>query len=129
VAGTFLVNSESRIRLAVAGKIGSHEAHNPAEHAHGEQPHEGHGQGEQSAAEPASGIDIVCGMSVLTAQAKSAGLTSVYQGKTYIFCSRQCKEQFDKEPARYLDKAGGDGHSAHTHGMREAHGSSGHGDG
>jgi YHS domain-containing protein len=28
--------------------------------------------------------------------------TSVYEGKTYYFCSRDCKEAFDEEPELYL---------------------------
>jgi Cu+-exporting ATPase len=27
--------------------------------------------------------------------------TSVYQGKTYYFCSTGCKTTFDKNPAKY----------------------------
>jgi YHS domain-containing protein len=128
VAGNFLVNSESRIRHAFSGKTVPHGGHTHGEHAHGEHHHGGHGPGEQPATELAWGIDIVCGMSVLMAKAESGGLTSIYQGKTYYFCTRQCKEQFDKGPARYVDKAGGGGHGRATHGMHEAHMSSGQGD-
>lgn len=125
-AGTFLINSESRIRLAASGKTGPHEDHTHGEHAHGVQPHGGHGQGEQRAGESISVIDVVCGMSVLTAQAEAEGLASVYQGKTYFFCSRQCKEQFEREPARFLEKTRGAGLGGPTHGMHEAHRTSGH---
>jgi Cu+-exporting ATPase len=45
--------------------------------------------------------DIVCGMQVDERQAASKGLTSEYQGQTYLFCSPQCKRQFDQEPQRY----------------------------
>jgi YHS domain-containing protein len=41
--------------------------------------------------------DPVCGMQVDTAKA----LKSEYKGKTYYFCSRQCKDSFDKNPAQY----------------------------
>jgi YHS domain-containing protein len=42
--------------------------------------------------------DPVCGMTV------SRGLTaakSEYQGRTYYFCSSECKERFDKDPLQY----------------------------
>lgn len=42
-------------------------------------------------------IDPVCGMEVEEAQFKS-----LYRGKVYYFCSRQCKEAFDKDPEKYL---------------------------
>ncbi len=51
--------------------------------------------------------DPVCGMNV--DERKSAG-TSVYQGKTYYFCSTGCKAAFDKEPGKYAEHAG------HQHG-------------
>jgi YHS domain-containing protein len=43
--------------------------------------------------------DPVCGMEVSyeTAQARSE-----YDGRTYYFCSMGCKEDFDREPEKYL---------------------------
>ena len=43
--------------------------------------------------------DPVCGMDV---QVEGAQLTSEYQGKTYYFCGRGCKLDFDEDPERYL---------------------------
>jgi xanthine dehydrogenase accessory factor len=43
-------------------------------------------------------VDPVCGMTV---QAAGARYTSVYNGKTFLFCGIGCKERFDREPARY----------------------------
>jgi Cu+-exporting ATPase len=43
--------------------------------------------------------DLVCGMKV--DPAKAAG-TSLYQGKTYYFCSKGCKVKFDANPAQYV---------------------------
>ncbi len=42
--------------------------------------------------------DPVCGMMIddQTAEAKST-----YQGKTYYFCSEECKKSFDADPAKY----------------------------
>jgi Cu+-exporting ATPase len=42
--------------------------------------------------------DAICGMMV--DEKRPAG-TSVYQGKTYYFCSTGCKTTFDKNPAKY----------------------------
>ena len=38
-------------------------------------------------------------MEVYTGNAKSAGLISDVEGKTYYFCSTQCKLEFDKKHA------------------------------
>ena len=46
--------------------------------------------------------DPVCGMTV---DPSHAGHTSVHEGHTYYFCSRGCKETFDKDPARYAEPA------------------------
>ena len=49
--------------------------------------------------------DPVCGMEVTyeTAQARSQ-----YGGQTYYFCSVDCKEQFDRDPEKYVHE-----HEAH----------------
>ena len=43
--------------------------------------------------------DPVCGMELTyeTAQARSE-----YDGQTYYFCSLSCKEDFDKDPEKYV---------------------------
>jgi len=43
--------------------------------------------------------DPVCGMEI---EEKSAAGKSVFQGKTYYFCSPGCKKDFDKEPLKYV---------------------------
>jgi Cu+-exporting ATPase len=43
--------------------------------------------------------DPVCGMTV---DEKKAAGSSVYKGTTYYFCSRSCKDNFDKNPEKYL---------------------------
>jgi YHS domain-containing protein len=48
--------------------------------------------------------DPVCGKVIYEGQAKAAGKTSQYQGKTYFFDSDQCKQKFDKEPEIYVGK-------------------------
>ena len=42
--------------------------------------------------------DPVCGMMV---DDKTAEARSTHQGKTYYFCSEECKNTFDTDPDRY----------------------------
>jgi Cu+-exporting ATPase len=42
--------------------------------------------------------DPVCGMEV---DEKSAPAKSVYRGRTYYFCSKACRMQFDENPGKY----------------------------
>lgn len=51
--------------------------------------------------------DPVCGMDVTP---ESAAGQSEYNGQTYYFCSLGCKKAFDKEPEKYLGKAGEHAH-------------------
>ena len=46
--------------------------------------------------------DPVCGMKI---DEKDAVATADHKGKTYYFCSADCKETFDEDPDDY---AGGD---------------------
>ncbi|MBI3947285.1 MAG: YHS domain-containing protein [Armatimonadetes bacterium] len=41
--------------------------------------------------------------SKIASPAKAAG-KSVYKGKTYYFCCKGCKPQFDKNPAKHIGK-------------------------
>ncbi len=45
--------------------------------------------------------DPVCGMNV---DESKAAATSSYNGQTYYFCARVCKESFDKDPDKYLNR-------------------------
>ena len=49
-----------------------------------------------------STIDPVCGMSVDPATAE---YRSVHEGQIYNFCSKGCKESFDKDPGKFLGGA------------------------
>ena len=44
-------------------------------------------------------VDPVCGMTVTK---ETAAGTYIYQGKTYYFCSKTCKDNFAKDPQKYL---------------------------
>lgn len=49
--------------------------------------------------------DPVCGMTVEPDVARAKGLISEHEGKTYYFCARGCKLDFEEDPAKYLDPA------------------------
>ena len=53
---------------------------------------------------PGLARDPVSGLNVDESKAKSAGLTSEYQGKTYYFFNIHFKNNFDEEPTRYVSK-------------------------
>jgi membrane fusion protein, copper/silver efflux system len=72
VEGTFLIDSESRMKAVAAGISGA----------------------------PAA--DPVCGMDVDEQKAGAAGRTTAHDGHTYYFCSDECKQKFEKEPGKYI---------------------------
>jgi len=74
ISGNFLIDSESKMELAATGVYGTLVK------------------------------DPVCGSDVAVRKAEKTGRTSVYQGKTYYFSSLECKQQFDKNPDRYVEK-------------------------
>ena len=71
VSGTFLIDSESRMELAVAGM-------------------------QESLAR-----DPVCGVPVSIKKAEEEGRVSTHSGKVYYFCSDECRVKFDEDPDRY----------------------------
>jgi len=75
VSGTFLIDSESRMKAAAAG-------------IHGE-----------------TSECPVCGREVEITKAKAAGLTSEYRGQTYHFCVAEDKTKFDAQPTKYTQKS------------------------
>lgn len=44
--------------------------------------------------------DPVCGMTI---DETDAVATSTFDGRTYYFCSKDCKEEFDANPEDYVD--------------------------
>lgn len=72
IAGTFLIDSESRMKTAAMSMAGP-----PVK-------------------------DPVCGMDVDQKKAAAAGRTADFQGEAYFFCSDDCKEKFQKQPAKYV---------------------------
>jgi Cu(I)/Ag(I) efflux system membrane fusion protein len=75
LSGNFLIDSESRLQAVAQGIYGD------------------------------ASLDPVCGMNVDEAKAAAGGMTSVFRGKTYYFCSPECKEKFDKDPASFVEKS------------------------
>jgi membrane fusion protein, copper/silver efflux system len=73
IAGTFLIDSESRMKAAAAGIFTT------------------------------AAKDVVCGMDVDETKAVAAGRTSAHDGHTYFFCSDECKKKFEANPARYAE--------------------------
>lgn len=72
VSGTFLLDSESRMKAAAVGA-----SRDIAEH------------------------DLVCGMDVDPAKARAAGRVVQHAGREYFFCSDECARAFEKEPGKY----------------------------
>ena len=48
--------------------------------------------------------DPVCGMMI---EDTTANAKSTYQGKTYYFCSEDCKTSFEANPAKYIESGAG----------------------
>ena len=85
VSGNFLLDSESRMKLAAAG------------------------------VQSRPMTDPVCGMKVSEAGARTARLTSEYEGKRLVFCSESCKKKFDGSPGKFLVAAMAEsGHETHA---------------
>jgi YHS domain-containing protein len=51
---------------------------------------------------PAPGTKAVCPVMGDEFEVKADTVSSVYQGKTYVFCCPACKPKFDADPAKYL---------------------------
>jgi membrane fusion protein, copper/silver efflux system len=71
ISGTFLIDSESRMRAAAAGIYGE------------------------------ATKDPVCGMDVDQKTAIAAGRTAQLNGHTYYFCSDECRHRFEEKPERF----------------------------
>jgi Cu(I)/Ag(I) efflux system membrane fusion protein len=71
VSGNFLVDSESRMQLSASGVYGT------------------------------LAKDPVCGRDVSVRKAEREGLKTIQGGRTYYFSSMECKQKFDRDPARF----------------------------
>jgi RND family efflux transporter MFP subunit len=75
VSGNFLIDSETRMQQAAAGIQGK------------------------------VGRDLVCGMNIDEDRARAEGNVVEYKGKTYYFCEPGTRDEFKKDPERYLNPA------------------------
>jgi RND family efflux transporter MFP subunit len=75
VSGNFLIDSEARMQHAAQGISGK------------------------------VGRDLVCRMNIDEDRARAEGHTREYKGETYFFCSPECRDDFAKDPERYLKAA------------------------
>jgi Cu(I)/Ag(I) efflux system membrane fusion protein len=123
VAGNFFINSESRMKLAVAGLQpagaeipGQDAGGEPAFLAGQEQEHALHGETPDAGMPAVIPLvrkalaaqkfpqDPVCRMGVEEQAAAAAGLTSDYLGQTYYFCSDYCKKRFEQSAHLFIKK-------------------------
>jgi Cu(I)/Ag(I) efflux system membrane fusion protein len=96
-AGTFLVDSESRLKSAAEVPL----KHEPDQHQNG--PAKSNGQrGLAASAGKVKVKDAACGMMIDPAKAIADGNTLTRDGVTYYFCSDSCKKKFDAQPEHYL---------------------------
>jgi len=126
VAGTFLVDSESRLKTVAAGmsdskpeapmsspgmenaprKTAEVKQAKMAEMKHTEMAGMNHSSAMQGMeeAKTATGetVDHKCGMKIDRAKSVAEGNTLEYQGTTYYFCSKSCKDGFAKHPEQYV---------------------------
>jgi membrane fusion protein, copper/silver efflux system len=108
VAGTFLVDSESRLKTVAAGMQNSGQDVSmppPAKNS----PH-GMAKLKQAKMSVGEAVDHKCGMKIDPAKSVAEGNTLDFHGTTYYFCSRKCKDEFAKRPEQYLSaghQAGG----------------------
>ncbi len=93
VSGHFLIDSEARMQQAALGISGE------------------------------IARDPVCLMNVDADRARKEGHLHGYQGKTYFFCTPECREKFRKNPERYLKSppaAGASAQGGHDGAMHHA---------
>lgn len=46
--------------------------------------------------------DVVCNMQIDEEEAEVSDLTCEYQGRTFYFCSEECKDQFEENPQQFV---------------------------
>jgi YHS domain-containing protein len=94
VSGTFLLDSESRLKSPISADAGDGSARLEGDHHFS--------TAMDSQKELVSAKDPYCGMNIVPAKSKAEGNTTTYRGKTYYFCSTNCRDNFLKDPDRYV---------------------------
>ena len=90
-AGTFLVDSESRLKSPA-----------PKEQPQPSAPPAKANDSSHMAKGTEKVKDAACGMTIDKAKAVAEGLTLERDGTTYYFCSESCKKKFSAQPERYI---------------------------
>lgn len=95
VSGNFLIDSESRMKLAATRLMDKDE--NPLDALH-EEPSKTVAMPQFPQITTAKGTvrDPICGMNIDPDKAMETGLTIEAEGKTYYFCSKECAEDFHR---------------------------------
>ncbi len=88
VSGTFMVDSESRLKEPQRAASKDSQVKTVSQVK------------TNTEADPVK--DPVCGMDLERAKAVSENKTESYRGKTYYFCSRECRDKFHKHPEQYV---------------------------
>ena len=107
VSGTFLVDSESRLKATAASAPADSAAPAKTERQASkpkasDKPASSKSSQTQSAADDSAQTkDPRCGMESIRPKRMSAGLTANHKGTTYYFCSKGCKEEFLANPEKY----------------------------
>jgi YHS domain-containing protein len=101
VAGTFLVDSESRLKT-VAAEMHDSTPDAPMPPAGKENSPQSMAAIKQAKMPVGETVDRKCGMKIDQAKSVAEGNTVDYHGTTYYFCSRSCKDEFVKRPDQYL---------------------------
>lgn len=52
--------------------------------------------------EIAANEDPVCGMTVDPGQARAKGLSTIHEGREYVFCGKGCLLEFKDDPEAFL---------------------------
>ncbi|MHC1745459.1 MAG: efflux RND transporter periplasmic adaptor subunit [Syntrophobacteraceae bacterium] len=115
-AASRVVDEEEGRRV---GKPGTPPEGSQARHVHNTVPKKPAQDSKASEWDAARGFvrDAVCTMPILETNARQEGLVTEHAGKAYFFCSRECKQRFDKHP---------DGFLAHREGVHPAADATGH---
>jgi len=93
VSGTFLLDSESHLKSPQRSPAANQKQASI---------------GASSPTPETSVKDPSCGMVVSPAESVASGNTESYQGKTYYFCSRSCRDKFHSAPQKFLAVGGDD---------------------
>jgi multidrug efflux pump subunit AcrA (membrane-fusion protein)/YHS domain-containing protein len=100
-AGTFLLDSESKLASSEMSHSDAPASAIPSD-TKPEPMREVAPSVKQISAPGDTTLDPKCGMQIGRSKAAAAGNSLAYGGKAYYFCSRACKDEFEKNPEKYI---------------------------